>query len=98
MDAEWDAVLDLGGGGGAQAAGRRWPVGPDGFDGTVETLSSTNGSDRDAVKGLFRKMSGAQLGGVQTLDFQGTPRPRSPPTRPGSGAACCSARAWRGWT
>ncbi|CAK0825261.1 unnamed protein product [Prorocentrum cordatum] len=74
-DAEWDAVLDLGSGGGAQASGRRWPVGPDDFDSMIETRSFKNGSDRDAVKGLFWKMSVAQLGSVRELDFLGMPRP-----------------------
>ena len=50
-------------------------MGPDDFDELIRTKSFTNGADRDAVKELFRKMSQAQLGGVNDLDFDGMPRP-----------------------
>ncbi|CAK0833800.1 unnamed protein product [Prorocentrum cordatum] len=69
--AKWHAVADLGQGAGGQAAGRRWPVGPDEFDRLIKDRHFTNGADREAVKALFRRMSLAQLGGVTTLDFEG---------------------------
>ncbi|CAK0824826.1 unnamed protein product [Prorocentrum cordatum] len=49
----WTAVADLGQGARAEAAGRRWPVGPDEFDQLIEDRSFTNGADREAVKALF---------------------------------------------
>ncbi len=73
-NAKWGAVLDLGQES-VEAAGRRWPVGPDDFDVMMQTRVFTNGSDRDAVKGLFRKMSASQLGGIAELDFEGMPPP-----------------------
>ncbi|CAK0905715.1 unnamed protein product [Prorocentrum cordatum] len=74
-DAEWSAVADLGHGAGAAAAGRGWPMGPDQFDRLIEDRTFTNGSDREAVKALFRRMSRAQLGSVTKLDLDGMPPP-----------------------
>jgi hypothetical protein len=74
FQARWGAVLDLGQES-VEAAGRRWPVGPDDFDAKMETCVFTNGSDKDVVKGLFRKMSASQLGGIAELDFTGLPPP-----------------------
>jgi len=70
----WKLVLDLGVADSAKA--RSWPVGPDDFDELIKTREFTNGSDRDAVKALYRKMSIGQLGSVKELDFDGM----SPPT------------------
>jgi hypothetical protein len=72
--ASWKLVLDLGVADSAKA--RSWPVGPDDFDELIKTREFTNGSDRDAVKALYRKMSIGQLGSVKKLDFDGM----SPPT------------------
>ena len=74
--AKWKLVLDLGHQHGLNSKGlpteyeRRWPTGPDDFDKLVQTLHFTNGADRDTVKGLFRKMSNSQLGGIAMLNFQ----------------------------
>jgi len=75
FNARWSAVADLGQGAGATAAGRGWPVGPDEFDRLIEGKTFTNGSDREAVKKIFRRMSRVQLGGVTKLDFDGMPPP-----------------------
>ena len=72
-DAKWKLVLDLGDG--QSATQRNWPVGPDHFDALVETKKFTNGSDKEAVKALFRKMSSNQLGGIEKLDFDGMQPP-----------------------
>ena len=64
--AEWKLVLDLGAEGDSAEA-RNWPVGPDNFDAMIKSKTFTNGSDKDAVKALFRKMSINQLGGIEKL-------------------------------
>ena len=46
---------------------RGWPVGPDDFDALIETKTFTNGSDKHAVKTLFRTMSRRQLQGIRDL-------------------------------
>ena len=66
FDAKWKLVLDLGVEGDAAEA-RNWPVGPDDFDAMIDSKTFTNGSDKDAVKALFRKMSINQLGGIENL-------------------------------
>ena len=71
---QWKLVLDLGVGA-DQERQRAWPVGPDDFDTLVEEKVFTNGSDLGAVKTLYRKMSIAQLGGIEELDFDGMPPP-----------------------
>ena len=63
-------VLDLGAAEGEEAAQRGWPIGPDDFDVMIEARSFTNGSDKKAVKTLYRTTSTNQLGGVTKLDFQ----------------------------
>ena len=73
FDATWKLVLDLGDG--QSATQRNWPIGPDHFDALVETKKFTNGSDKEAVKALFRKMSSNQLGGIEKLDFDGMQSP-----------------------
>eukprot|EP00966_Prymnesium_polylepis_P285782 6601723-Prymnesium_polylepis.1 len=74
--AQWNLVLDLGAGGAnVQAAGRRWPIGPDDFDNLIKTKKFTNGADEVAVTALYRKMSINQLGGINQLDFGGMPAP-----------------------
>ena len=70
FDAQWKLVLDLGAEGDAAKA-RNWPVGPNDFDAMIDSKIFTNGADKDAVKALFRKMSINQLGGIETLDFDG---------------------------
>ena len=67
--AKWKLVLDLGSEEADKA--RNWPIGPDDFDGMIEDRTFTNGSDKQAVKALFRKMSVNQLGSIKTLDFTG---------------------------
>ena len=62
-------MLDLGAAEGEEAAQRGWPVGPDDFDVMIETRSFTNGSDKAAVRTLYRKTSTSQLGGVTKLNF-----------------------------
>ena len=74
MVATWKLVIDLGRPEDEQTR-RRWPVGPDDFDQMVEGKTFTNGSDKAAVKALFRRMSEGQLGDVETLDFDGMPPP-----------------------
>ena len=68
-EAEWKLVLDLG----AEDAekSRNWPLDPGGFDALIDTKKFTNGADKEAVKTLFRKMSGMQLAGIEVLDFTG---------------------------
>ena len=67
--ANFTLVLDLGAAEGEEAKQRGWPVGPDDFDVMIEARSFTNGSDKDAVKTLYRKTSTNQLGGVTKLNF-----------------------------
>ncbi|CAK0897862.1 unnamed protein product [Prorocentrum cordatum] len=77
--AKWDSVLDLGSSTcSVKAVGRCWPVGPQAFDGLIQTKSFTNSADRTAVKELYRKMSTAHLGSVREIS-QGC-RAQSPPT------------------
>ena len=71
--AKWKLVLDLGVASSAEQQRRAWPVGPDDFDALVEGKVFTNGSDLDAVKALYRKMSVGQLGSIKMLDFDGMP-------------------------
>ena len=74
FDAKWKLVLDLGVASSAGQQRRAWPVGPDDFDALVEGKVFTNGSDLDAVKALYRKMSIGQLGSIKMLDFDGMPK------------------------
>jgi len=83
--AKWSAVADLGQGAGARAAGRKWPVGPDEFDRLIEGKTFTNGSDRETVKQIFRRMSRVQLGSVTELAFDGMKGPLSPDEAAGLG-------------
>ena len=68
--AEFKLVLDLGAAEGEEAAQRGWPVGPDDFDVMIEARSFTNGSDKVAVKTLYRTTSTNQLGGITKLEFE----------------------------
>ena len=74
VDVRWKLVLDLG----AEdaAAARRWPVGPDDFEGIIKTKTFTNGADTGVVSKLYHDMSANQLGFVEELNFDGM----APPT------------------
>ena len=76
-EAEWKLVRDLGSddfeSGGAGS--RNWPLDPDGFDELIESKEFTNGADKETVKTLYRKMSEAQLSGIEMLDFTGISAP-----------------------
>ena len=67
FEAKWKLVLDLGVSGEDAEKARNWPIGPDDFDALIENKTFTNGSDKEAVKTLFRKMSVNQLGGIKEL-------------------------------
>ena len=68
FEARWKLVLDLGAESGEDVErARNWPIGPDDFDALIENKTFTNGSDKEAVKTLFRKMSVNQLGGIEEL-------------------------------
>jgi len=64
-------VLDLGAAEGEWEAQRGWPIGPDDFDVMMETRSFTNGSDKEAVKALYRKTCTNQFGGIKEIEFRG---------------------------
>ena len=83
VDAKWKLVANLGETEGREGV-RSWPVGPDDFDALLEEKVFTNGADRDSVKALFRKMSIAQLGGIQTLNFSRM----MPPTKQDASQLC----------
>jgi hypothetical protein len=73
--ADWKLVRALGAT--SKSAGRRrWPIGPDDFDALVKTKTFTNGSDKDAVSKLYRKLATNLLGGAVALDYEGI----APPT------------------
>ena len=76
-EAKWKLVRDLGSddfeSGGAGS--RNWPLDPDGFDELIESKQFTNGADKGTVKTLYRKMSKAQLSGIEILDFTGISAP-----------------------
>ena len=73
VDVRWKLVLDLG----AEdaAAARRWPVGPDDFEGIIKTKTFTNGADTGVVSKLYHDMSANQLGFVEELNFDGMAPP-----------------------
>ena len=66
---KWNLVLDLG----AEDvdAPRRWPVGPDDFEGIIKEKTFTNGADTGVVTTLYRNMSTNQFRFVKRLDFGG---------------------------
>ena len=41
----------------------------------IESKEFTNGADKETVKTLYRKMSEAQLSGIEMLDFTGISAP-----------------------
>ena len=75
--AKWKLVRDLGSGDLDKdgAGSRNWPLDPDGFDELIESKEFTNGADKETVKTLYRKMSEAQLSGIEMLDFTGISAP-----------------------
>ena len=76
-EAKWKLVRDLGSGDLDKdgAGSRNWPLDPDGFDELIESKQFTNGADKETVKTLYRKMSEAQLSGIEMLDFTGISAP-----------------------
>ena len=76
-EAKWKLVRDLGSGDLDKdgAGSRNWPLDPDGFDELIESKEFTNGADKETVKTLYRKMSEAQLSGIEMLDFTGISAP-----------------------
>jgi hypothetical protein len=81
FEAKWKLVLDLGVSGEDAEKARNWPIGPDDFDAVIDNKIFTNGSDKQAVKTLFRKMSMNQLGGIKMLDFTGIAAPTTEDAR-----------------
>ena len=67
--------VDLSAKRGSVASSRQVPYCPDAFAALLEEKEFTNGSDKAAVKALYRKMSAAQLGGIKMLDFDGMQPP-----------------------
>jgi len=75
--ADWKLVRDLGSDNfDTDGAGsRNWPLDPDDFDELIESKQFTTGADKGTVKTLYRKMSKAQLSGIEMLDFEGISAP-----------------------